>query len=73
MGGEDMAKCPSCKATVEDGILKCPNCRKQLKWHDGEPVLTVGQVIGDIGKSLTIIVWVPILIAIFFYLISSYL
>lgn len=68
-----MTKCPSCKATIEDGIRKCPNCKKELKWKHGEPVLTVGQAMQDMGKSLTVIVWGPLLLIAVYYIIKKLL
>jgi hypothetical protein len=64
----EYSKCPKCKASIENGVLLCGNCKTQLEWKGGIPKVALAQKLNNASKGLskagclmTLLITLPIL------------
>ncbi len=70
----DVLQCPRCRASIEEGVRICGNCRAHISWKDGEPRLSPGFVIQQTGCALTSLgCLIPLLVflVLFIYLLFA--
>ena len=66
----ETSKCPKCNATIESGVTICGNCDSNIVWKKGQPKISVGDKMEEVGKNIRaigcLITVIGIIILIFF-------
>lgn len=56
-------KCPGCKASIEDGVTFCGNCKTNIVWRNGKPEVSMTQAVATAGFALGgLVVMLPLVI-----------
>jgi len=69
----ETSKCPRCNATIEKDVTICGNCKVQLSWKTGEPLVEIpvidtisgcAEATSSLGCLLTLFLTIPILLGV---------